>query len=104
MRRGTLYGVGVEARSCVGASRAWLGWSAAYFALQLGAPLITLPPGWLLISGVLLSTLLLMATLLGLVFAWAREAERFGWLAPAMLAGGVPPGGGGEPRPHPHPH
>ncbi len=73
----------------MGASRAWLGWSAAYFALQLGTPLITLPPGWLLISGVLLSTLLLMATLLGLVFAWARETERLGWLAPAMLLGGL---------------
>lgn len=73
----------------MGASRAWLGWSAAYFALQLGTPLITLPPGWLLISGVLLSTLLLMATLLGLVFAWARESERLGWLAPAMLLGGL---------------
>lgn len=70
-------------------SRAWLGWSAAYFALQLGTPLITLPPGWLLISGVLLSTLLLMATLLGLVFAWARESERLGWLAPALLLGGL---------------
>lgn len=79
----------VEARTQGGLHGAWLGWSAAYFALQLGAPLITLPPGWLLMGGVLLSTLLLMATLLGLVFAWAREAERVRWLAPAMLIGGL---------------
>lgn len=70
-------------------NRAWLLWSVAYFVLQLGAPLITLPRGWLLLGGVLLTTLLLMATLLGLVFAWAGEAERVKWLAPAMLIGGV---------------
>ncbi|MCS7209265.1 MAG: hypothetical protein NZ874_06805 [Fimbriimonadales bacterium] len=67
----------------------WLLATLAYFALQLGAPLITLPKGWALIGGVLLTTLLLMATLLWLVFAWARETESRKWLAPAMLAGGV---------------
>lgn len=67
----------------------WFLWSLAYFALQLGAPMITLPKGWLLIGGVLLTTLLLMATLLGLVFAWAHETERAKWLAPVMLVGGV---------------
>ena len=64
-------------------------WSAAYFALQLGAPMATLPSGWLLLGGVLLTTLLLMASLLHLVFAWAHEAERVRWLAPAMLLGGL---------------
>ena len=67
----------------------WLVWSAAYFALQLGAPMLTLPSGWLLLGGVLLTTLLLMASLLHLVFAWAHEAERVRWLAPAMLVGGL---------------
>jgi hypothetical protein len=67
----------------------WLVWSAAYFALQLGAPMLTLPSGWLLLGGVLLTTLLLMATLLHLVFAWAHEAERMRWLAPAMFIGGL---------------
>jgi hypothetical protein len=67
----------------------WLVWSAAYFALQLGAPMATLPSGWLLLGGVLLTTLLLMASLLHLVFAWAHEAERQRWLAPAMLVGGL---------------
>ncbi|GIV05588.1 MAG: hypothetical protein KatS3mg016_1163 [Fimbriimonadales bacterium] len=67
----------------------WFLWSLAYFALQLGTPLITLPKGWLLIGGVLLTTLLLMATLLGLVFAWAHETEKAPWLAPVMLVGGV---------------
>jgi hypothetical protein len=67
----------------------WLVWSAAYFALQLGAPMLTLPSGWLLLGGVLLTTLLLMASLLHLVFAWAHEAERVRWLAPAMLIGGL---------------
>lgn len=70
-------------------NRAWLLWSVAYFVLQLGAPLVTLPRGWLLLGGVLLTTLLLMATLLGLVFAWAGETERVKWLAPAMLIGGI---------------
>jgi len=32
---------------------------------------------------------LLMASLLHLVFAWAHEAERVRWLAPAMLVGGL---------------
>lgn len=67
----------------------WFLWSLAYFALQLGTPLITLPKGWLLIGGVLLTTLLLMATLLGLVFAWAHATEQVKWLAPVMLVGGV---------------
>ena len=67
----------------------WVVWSAAYFALQLGAPMATLPSGWLLLGGVLLTTLLLMASLLHLVFAWAHEAERQRWLAPAMLVGGL---------------
>lgn len=67
----------------------WLGWSLAYFVLQLGAPFITLPRGWLLLGGVLLATLLLMATLLGLVFAWAEATERQKWLAPLMLVGGA---------------
>jgi hypothetical protein len=67
----------------------WFLWSLAYFALQLGTPMITLPKGWLLIGGVLLTTLLLMATLLGLVFAWAHETEKAKWLAPVMLVGGV---------------
>jgi hypothetical protein len=67
----------------------WFLWSLAYFALQLGTPMITLPKGWLLIGGVLLTTLMLMATLLGLVFAWAHETEKAQWLAPVMLVGGV---------------
>jgi len=67
----------------------WFLWSLAYFALQLGTPLVTLPKGWLLIGGVLLTTLLLMATLLGLVFAWAHETEQAPWLAPVMLVVGV---------------
>lgn len=67
----------------------WLRWSLAYFVLQLGAPLITLPRGWLLLGGVLFTTLLLMATLLGLVFAWAEVTERRKWLAPAMLVSGI---------------
>lgn len=67
----------------------WFLWSLAYFALQLGTPLITLPKGWLLIGGVLVTTLLLMATLLGLVFAWAHATEEVKWLAPVMLVGGV---------------
>lgn len=67
----------------------WFLWSLAYFALQLGTPLVTLPKGWLLIGGVLLTTLLLMATLLGLVFAWAHETEQVPWLAPVMLVVGV---------------
>ncbi len=67
----------------------WLLATAAYFALQLGAPLITLPNGWALVGGVLLSTLLFMATLLWLVFVWAAESERAPWLAPLLLVGGV---------------
>ncbi|MFN7015910.1 MAG: hypothetical protein ACK4P5_01910 [Fimbriimonadales bacterium] len=67
----------------------WLLATAAYFALQLGAPLITLPNGWALVGGVLLSTLLFMATLLWLVFVWAAESERTPWLAPLLLVGGV---------------
>ncbi|MFN3690519.1 MAG: hypothetical protein ACK4UU_06315, partial [Fimbriimonadales bacterium] len=67
----------------------WLTASVAYFALQLGAPLITLPNGWALVGGVLVSTLLFMATLLWLVFAWAEESERVSWLAPLLLVGGI---------------
>ncbi|MFN7018894.1 MAG: hypothetical protein ACK4RG_06420 [Fimbriimonadales bacterium] len=67
----------------------WFLATAAYFALQLGAPLITLPNGWALVGGVLLSTLLFMATLLWLVFVWAAESERTPWLAPLLLVGGV---------------
>lgn len=67
----------------------WLLATLAYFVLQLGAPLITLPKGWALVGGVLFTTLLLMATLLWLVFAWAHETEKAKWLAPVMLVGGV---------------
>ncbi|MFQ3610724.1 MAG: hypothetical protein SNJ72_04425 [Fimbriimonadales bacterium] len=67
---------------------AWLGWSLAFFVLQAGTPFITVPLKWVW-AGTLLSTLLLMATLLGLIFSLAYQTERHRWLSLAMLIGGV---------------
>ncbi len=68
--------------------RAWLGWSVAYLALQTATPFVVVPLGWVWV-GTLISTLALMATLLGLVFALARLCEVHRWLALALLMGGA---------------
>ncbi len=67
---------------------AWLGWSLAFFVLQSGTPFLQVPLKWVW-AGTLVSTLLLMATLLGLIFSLTRHTERIRWLGLAMLVGGV---------------
>lgn len=67
---------------------AWLGWSAAYLGLQIGTPLIQAPLEWVR-PATLVSTLVWMATVLGLLFSLARLLERRRWLAPVLLAGGA---------------
>ncbi|MCS7065505.1 MAG: hypothetical protein NZL85_04420 [Fimbriimonadales bacterium] len=67
---------------------AWLGWSLVYLVLQTLTPFVRVPIGWVWV-GTLISTLALMASMLGLVFALARACEVRRWLALALLSGGV---------------
>ncbi|GBC91660.1 hypothetical protein HRbin15_00114 [bacterium HR15] len=67
---------------------AWLGWSLVYLLLQTVTPFVRVPIGWVWI-GTLVSTLALMASMLGLVFTLARACEARRWLAAALLSGGA---------------
>ncbi len=70
------------------ANGAWLGWSVAYLLLQTLTPFVRVPIGWVWV-GTLLSTLALMASMLGLVFSLARACEARAWLAFMLLGGGA---------------
>jgi hypothetical protein len=67
---------------------AWLGWSLLYLLLQMLTPFVRVPIGWVWV-GTLVSTLALMAAMLGLVFALARACEARRWLALALFTGGI---------------
>jgi hypothetical protein len=71
-----------------GRERAWLGWSLAYFLLQVLTPFVRVPLGWVWV-GTLMSTLALMAVMLGLVFALARWCEGRRSAALGLLIGGA---------------
>ncbi len=67
---------------------AWLGWSFAYFLLQIVTPFVRVPLGWVWV-GTLISTLALMAVMLGLVFSLARWGETHRYAALGMFIGGA---------------
>jgi hypothetical protein len=48
-----------------GHEKVWLGWSLAYFLLQVLTPFVRVPLGWVWV-GTLISTLALMAVMLGI--------------------------------------
>ncbi|MEN3000770.1 MAG: hypothetical protein ABDI19_02880 [Armatimonadota bacterium] len=79
---------GSAARLSIGSGWAWLGWSLAYLLLQTLTPFVRVPIGWVWI-GTLLSTLALMASMLGLVFSLARMCEARRWLVFVLLGGGA---------------
>jgi len=67
---------------------AWLGWSLIYLLLQTLTPFVRVPIGWVWV-GTLISTLALMAAMLGLVFALAQACETRRGLALGLLGGGI---------------
>jgi hypothetical protein len=71
-----------------GRERVWLGWSLAYFLLQICTPFVRVPLGWVWV-GTLISTLALMAVMLGLVFSLARWGETHHRVAIGMFIGGA---------------
>ncbi len=67
---------------------AWLLWSGLYWLLQGGTPFIRVPLDWVRYA-TLVSTLLLMASVLGLVFSGARLLEARRGLVLVFLIGGL---------------
>jgi len=67
---------------------AWLGWSIAYLLLQTLTPFLRVPISWVWV-GTLVSTLALMAAMLGLIFALARACEARLGVAFGLLGGGA---------------
>jgi hypothetical protein len=71
-----------------GHEKVWLGWSLAYFLLQVLTPFVRVPLGWVWV-GTLISTLALMAVMLGLVFSLARWGETHHRVALGLFIGGT---------------
>lgn len=66
----------------------WLVWSLAYLLLQIGTPLIRVSLDWVR-PATLVSTLVWMATVLGMLFSIARLLEQRRGLVPIFLLGGA---------------
>lgn len=66
----------------------WLAWNSAYLFLQIGTPLIRVSLDWVR-PATLVSTLVWMATVLGMLFSMARLLEQRRGLVPIFLLGGM---------------